>query len=119
MVVSIRIINGVESRQVRFYISGLQGNARRILHASRRHWSNENKLYWVLDVAQNEDRSRVCKEKAPANLSVLRQIALNLLKRGKSAKAGIHAKQLRADLDQAYLLKVLAGQNYLGHRVNA
>lgn len=111
MVVSIRIINGEETKQVRFYISSLQSNARRILHAARRHWSIENELHWVLDVALNEDRSRVRKDNAPANLAVLRHIALNLLKQEKSAKAGIHAKQLRAALDQDYLLKVLAGQN--------
>lgn len=111
MVVSIRIIKGVETRQVRFYISSMKSNARRILHASRRHWSIENELHWVLDVALNEDRSRVRKDNAPANLAVLRHIALNLLKQEKSAKAGAHAKQLRAALDQDYLLKVLAGGN--------
>ena len=111
MVVSIRIIKGVETRQVRFYISSMKSNARRILHASRRHWSIENELHWVLDVALNEDRSRVRKNNAPANLAVLRHIALNLLKQEKSAKAGAHAKQLRAALDQDYLLKVLTGGN--------
>ena len=64
-----------------------------------------------MDVALNEDRSRVRKDNAPANLAVLRHIALNLLKQEKTAKAGVHAKQLRAALDQDYLLKVLAGQN--------
>jgi predicted transposase YbfD/YdcC len=111
MLVSIRIVNGEETRQVRFYISSMKSNARRILHASRRHWSIENELHWVLDVALNEDRSRVRKDNAPANLAVLRHIALNLLKQEKSAKAGIHAKQLKAALDQDYLLKVLSGQN--------
>jgi predicted transposase YbfD/YdcC len=111
MVVSVRIINGEETQQVHFYISSLKSNARRILYAARRHWSIENELHWVLDVALNEDRSRVRKDNAPANLAVLRHIALNLLKQEKTAKAGIHAKQLRAALDQDYLLKVLAEQN--------
>lgn len=111
MVVSTRIINGEETRQVRYYISSLQSNARRILHAARRHWSIENELHWVLDVALNEDRSRVRIGNAPANLAVLRHIALNLLKQEKSAKVGVHGKQLRAALDQDYLLKVLVGQN--------
>ena len=111
MVVSTRIIHDEETRQARFYISSMKSNARRILHASRRHWSIENELHWVLDVALNEDRSRIRKDNAPANLAVLRHIALNLLKQEKSAKAGVHAKQLRAALDQDYLLRVLAGQN--------
>lgn len=107
LVVSTRIINGQETKQVRLYISSLKSNAKRILHAARRHWSIENELHWVLDVALNEDHSRVRKDNAPANLSVLRHIALNLLKQEKSAKGGVHAKQLRAALDQDYMLKVL------------
>jgi predicted transposase YbfD/YdcC len=110
MVVSTRIINGDETKQVRLYISSLNSDAQRILHAARRHWSIENELHWVLDVALNEDISRVRKDHAPANLAVLRHIALNLLKQEKSARGGIHAKQLLAALDQDYLLTVLAAQ---------
>jgi len=59
-------------------------------------------------LALNEDRSRVRKDQAPENLAVLRHIALNLLKREKTAKGGIHAKQLQAGWKEDYLLKVLA-----------
>jgi hypothetical protein len=45
----------------------------------RKHWSIENELHWVLDVALNEDHSRVRKDQTPENLAVLRHIALNLL----------------------------------------
>jgi hypothetical protein len=61
-----------------------------------------------LDVALNEDRSRVRKDQAPENLAVLRHIALNLLKQEKTAKGDIHAKQFQAALKEDYLLKVLA-----------
>jgi predicted transposase YbfD/YdcC len=111
MVVSTRIIQGVETKQVRFYISSLKSDAKRILQVVRSHWGIENELHWVLDVALNEDRSRVRKDHAPANLAVLRHIALNLLKQEKSAKGGIRAKQLQAGWDEDYLLKVLATQN--------
>jgi hypothetical protein len=53
-----------------------------------------------LDVALNEDHSQVRKDQAPENLAVLYHIALNLLKREKTAKGGIHAKQLQAAQDQ-------------------
>ena len=79
MVVSTRIINGKESKVVCFYISSMESDAKRILHIVRKHWSIENKLHWVLDVALNEDHSRVRKDQAPQNLAVLRHIALNLL----------------------------------------
>lgn len=108
MVICTRIIGDRVTKYVRYYISSLPSNAERILHAVRKHWSIENKLHWVLDVALNEDHSRVRKDQAPENLAVLRHIALNLLKQEKTAKGGIHAKQLQAAWNEDYLLKVLA-----------
>jgi predicted transposase YbfD/YdcC len=111
MIVCTRIIGDRETREVRYYISSLFSNAERLLHAVRKHWSIENKLHWILDVALNEDRSRVRKDQAPENFAVLRHIALNLLKQEKTAKGGIHAKQFQAALREEYLLKVLASGN--------
>ncbi len=111
MVIATRIINGKETKRVRFYISSLPSNAKRLLHIVRKHWSIENNLHWVLDVALNEDHSRVRKDQAPENFAVLRHIALNLLKHEKTAKGGIHAKQLQAAWKEDYLLKVLAAGN--------
>lgn len=61
-------------------ISSLPGDADQILHTVRGHWGVENGLHWVLDVAFDEDHSRMRKDHAPANLAVLRQLALILLK---------------------------------------
>jgi predicted transposase YbfD/YdcC len=91
----------------RYYISDLVHQASRLLLASRAHWHIENRLHWCLDVAFNEDRSRVRRGYGQANFVVLRQLALTLLRRETSLKVGIKAKRLRAAWDHAYLLKVL------------
>jgi hypothetical protein len=61
----------------------------------------------VVHEAFHEDHSRVRKDQTPDNFAVLRHIALNLLKQEKTAKGGIHAKQLQAGWKKDYLLKVL------------
>jgi predicted transposase YbfD/YdcC len=111
MVACTRILAGKETKTLRYYISSLPSDAKRLLHIVRRHWAIENELHWVLDVALNEDHSRVRIDQAPENLAVLRHLALNLLKQEKTAKGGIHAKQLQAAWNDDYLLKILSAAN--------
>lgn len=108
MVVSTRMIGEKQTKKTRYYISSLPSDPERLLHIVRRHWAIENELHWVLDVALKEDLSRVRKDQAPENLAVLRHMALNLLKQEKTAKGGVHAKQLQAAWKEDYLLKVLS-----------
>lgn len=93
---------------IRYYISSLAGTAKRFLKVIREHWGIENSVHWVLDMAFNEDQSRLHKDNGAENLSVIRHIALNLLRNEKTAKVGIKAKRLKAGWDDAYLFKVLS-----------
>ena len=80
-----------------------------MLQAVRGHWSIENSLHWVLDIAFREDESRVRKDHAPENLSVLRHIALNLLKQDLSKKLGIKNKRLVAAWNNDFLIHLFTG----------
>lgn len=96
------------TQEVRYYISSLAPEAQPLAEAIRSHWSIENPLHWVLDVAFREDECRIRKAHAPENFTLLRHLALSALNQEVSAQVGIKNKRLRAGWDDDYLLKVLA-----------
>lgn len=99
--------NGKTTIERRYYISSLSLSAQKFSQIIRGHWSIENQLHWILDVAFHEDDSRIRKDNAPENLAVIRHIALNLLKQDKRGKGSIRSKRNRAGWDNEYLLSLL------------
>jgi predicted transposase YbfD/YdcC len=93
----------------RYDLVSLPADAKRFGDAVRQHWGVENGLHWVLDVSFNEDACRIRKDQGAQTFSVLRHIALNLLKRESHHKRGIKARRKRAGWDRDYLLQVLTG----------
>ena len=93
----------------RYFLTSLTAKAKALLPIIRTHWSIENGLHWVLDIAFREDESRLRKDHGPENFALLRHIALNLLKQETTTRASIKGKRLKAGWDEAYLLKVLSG----------
>jgi predicted transposase YbfD/YdcC len=71
---------GQISEETRYFITSLQTDASSCLHFARKHWSIENGLHRTLDVNFREDSSQVHDRNAASNLSILRKIALSLLK---------------------------------------
>lgn len=97
---------GKETREDRYYISSLKGEASQINRAVRKHWAVENNLHWVLDVTFNEDLCRVKDKNGAENLSIVRRIALNKLKADKSTKHSLKIKRKKAGWDNNYALKI-------------
>jgi predicted transposase YbfD/YdcC len=93
----------------RYYLVSLPADGVRFSSAVRQHWGVENELHWVLDVSFNEDACRIRKDRGAQAFSVLRHIALNLLKRESQHKRGVKARRKRAGWDRDYLLQVLRG----------
>lgn len=101
-----------ESSEVRYYISSRRGSGKMFLGASRRHWSIENECHWILDVAFREDDHRLREGHAPENMSLVRKMALAMLKKAK-ATVGIKNKRLKAGWDTSFLEHVL--RDFLGN----
>ena len=68
-----------EYSEIRYAITSLNG-VESFAHAMRKHWGIENGLHYCLDVSFNEDHSRIRRDHAPDNLTVVRHFALSALK---------------------------------------
>ncbi len=109
MVESQRTVNQETTVDYRYYIGSIENNACLFSKSARGHWGVENGLHWTLDVAFREDESRARKGHSPENFALLRHIALNLVKKDKSVKLGVHNKRLKAGWNESYLAKILIG----------
>jgi predicted transposase YbfD/YdcC len=97
---------GMESIEVRYFLSSLPPNARRLGAAIRGHWSIENGLHWVLDVAFREDARRLYDRTAAENMAFLNRLALSLF-RGDTSKSSMKVKRKRAGWSLPYLMQLL------------
>jgi predicted transposase YbfD/YdcC len=88
---------------VRYYISSLPAEVKRIAAAVRGHWGIENGMHWVLDVAFREDRNRARADHAQANLGIFRRTALTLLKNTEGLKGSVHCRRQQAGWNNATL----------------
>lgn len=101
--------SGKPCDDVRFYILSRKMSARQFGATVRGHWGIENSLHWQLDITFGEDSSRIRKGNADANFSIVRRMALSLLKNEKGKKLGVKSKRLTAAWNEDYLEQVLFG----------
>lgn len=97
----------IDTSETRYFLSSLSTDAQTFARYIRAHWGVENQLHWCLDVVFKEDASRIRKDHAPRNMSVLRRLALNLL-RQEPSKGSLVMKRYRAGLDDQFMLQILS-----------
>lgn len=113
MVESTRILGETQTTEKRFYISSLTADAKNLNVRIRSHWAIENTLHWTLDMTFREDESRIRNRVAAENMSLVRKLTFNLLKKAKaSQKRDVSIKGLRKKCgwDDATLEAVLRGE---------
>ena len=107
---SMRVVGDKESDlERRYYISSRALTAEQLAAAVRAHWGVENRLHWILDVSFSEDASTVAKDNAPQNLSMLRKIALNIIRADKTdtRKSSLRLKRKGAAWDDGVRERML------------
>lgn len=92
----------------RVSINSIPADAKRFAHAVRGHWGIENRLHWRLDVVFDEDASRIRKGNAPAILTSIRHLCMNLFEHEPS-KLRLAQKRRKAAWNDDYRAKVVFG----------
>ncbi len=78
---STRQIGAVTTTATRYHVASTSLSRETFASAVRAHWSIENSLHRVLDMEFDEDRARNRKDNGPENLTILRKLTLNLLRK--------------------------------------
>src|SRR3954470_19890836 len=108
MVASLCVRDGKETVEVRYFISSLGMDVKRLARAVRGHWGIENGCHWVLDVTDREDESRIREGALRENFAWLNRFTLSLLKQHPD-RTSIAMKRRSCGWDENYLLQVLTG----------
>jgi predicted transposase YbfD/YdcC len=111
---SERTMDGKTSTEVRYFIGSRRMSAKRYGDVLRDHWRVENCLHWQLDMAFDEDSSRIQQRNAAENFAWLRRMALSLLKQNPS-KLSVRSKRKAAALDPDFLEEIARGASKLGN----
>jgi predicted transposase YbfD/YdcC len=98
---------GKDKTVERYFLMSQCYSRQEALRIVREHWTIENGLHWPLDVVLDEDLARNRKDNAPANLAVLRRLALNLARAHPETNISLRGKLKRAGWDDGFLFEML------------
>lgn len=102
------LLTGKTSSQTAYYIgSNPEYRAKQAAKTVRGHWSIENNLHWVLDIAFREDEARHRAGNTASNMSTMRHFAMNVIKQDENRKIGVANSRKRAGWDRRYLVELL------------
>lgn len=99
----IRSKRGKDKLVERYYLLSQPFRPVQLLTIVREHWGIENRLHWTLDVVLDEDGARNRKDNAPANLAILRRLALNIARAHPDQKTSMRGKLKRAGWDERFM----------------
>jgi predicted transposase YbfD/YdcC len=97
---------GEVERERRYYLCSARLDATTFARAVRGHWGIENRLHWVLDVVFRDDLARLRTGHGPANMAVVKHMAINLLRRAEPATS-LKNRRKRAGWNTAYLERLI------------
>jgi predicted transposase YbfD/YdcC len=106
VVTSLCIRDGRQTAEVRYYISSLTMDVKRLARAVRGHWGIENGCHWTLDVTYREDESRIREGALRENFAWLNRFTLSLLKQHPD-RTSIAMKRRSCGWNDDYLMQVL------------
>ncbi len=109
MVYRVRDDGTRESETASYYLCSGPAKVKAFARAERGHWGIENTLHWRLDVTFTEDLSRIRKDNGPANLAMLRRLALSIIQQDTQSKYSLCSRRLIAGWDDEQLLNFLLG----------
>lgn len=92
----------------RYFISSLHADVQRFAQGVRGHWGIENRLHWRLDVVFGDDASRIRKGNAPAIMTSIRHLCINLFDQEPSSLS-LAKKRRKAAWNDDFRAKVVFG----------
>jgi predicted transposase YbfD/YdcC len=102
----VRSKRGKDKTIQRYYVLSRYYHPKQLLTIVREHWGIENRLHWTLDVVLDEDLARSRKDNAPANLAIMRRLALNIA-RAHPEKTSMRAKLKHAGWDESFMFELI------------